>query len=138
MKRSRLIITVTFLLLAITAYGQKVNKGNVVSIHEFEITLEEGMTFEKFEQLYLEEYLPAEKKNFPGVKFHLMKGERGERTGKYIEYVVFDSLEDRNRWWPENGKASEEAKQAFDNMREIQDRMVKMVSSHTFTGYVVL
>ena len=138
MKRSRLLFAVAFMLLAITAYGQKIKTGNVVSIHEIEYTLEDGITFEQLEQLYLEEYLPAAEKNFPGVEFHLMKGERGERTGKYIEYIVFDSIEDRNRWFPENGKSSEEAKQAFDNMREIQDRMMKMVSSHTFTDYIVL
>jgi hypothetical protein len=138
MKRSRLLITVTFLLLALTANGQKVNKGNVISIHKIEYTLEEGMTFEQFEKLYQEEYIPSLEKNFPGVEFHLLKGERGKRTGKYIEFVVFDSLEERNRWWPEKGKSSEAAKQAFDNMREIQDRMMKMVSSHTFTDYVVL
>ena len=138
MKRARLIIPVTFLLLSLTAYGQKIKTGNMISIHEVEYTLEDGMTFEQLEKLYLEEYKPAIEKNFPGVEIHLLKGERGERTGKYIESLVFDSLEDRNRWWPENGKSSEEAKQAFDNMREIQDRMMKMVSSHTFTGYVVL
>ena len=137
MKRSRLLITVTVLLLVITAYGQKVKPGNVVSIHEIEFTLEDGMTFSQLEKLYLEEYIPAIEKNFPGAEFHLLIGERGKRTGKYIEFLVFDSLEERNRWFPEKGKTSEEAKKGFDNMREIQDRMSKMASSVSFTDYVV-
>jgi len=138
MKRSRILITLTVLLLAITAYGQKVNTGKVVSIFEIEVTLEDNMTFEQFEKLYLEEYISAATKNFPGAQFNLLKGERGKRTGKYTEFVIWESLEERNRWFPENGQASEEAKQAFAKMKDIQDRMMNMASSITFTDYTVL
>ena len=127
MKRSRLLVSLAILSLAITAFGQKVKPGNVVSIFEIEITLEDNMTYEQFEKLYLEEYIPAIEKNFPGTELHLLKGERGKRTGKYTEILVFDSLEERNRWFPEKSKTSEEAEKGFENMREVQDRLMKMV-----------
>lgn len=124
--------------MAITAIGQKVQPGNVLSIWEVEFTLEEGMTFEQLEEFYVKTYKPAIEKNFPGVHFFFMKGERGERTGKYVQFVVFDSIEERNKWYPASGEASELAKKAADNMRKIQDRLGKMVSGATWTDYVVL
>jgi hypothetical protein len=81
MKQYRLFFTVTFLLLAISGHSQKLESGNVVGIWEFELTLEESMTFEQFEKLYIQEYIPAIKSNFPGTEIYLMKGERGKRTG---------------------------------------------------------
>jgi hypothetical protein len=125
-------------VLPFSGKNMDVKAGNVVGIYECEYTLEDGMTFEQLEQLYLEKYVPAVKKNFPGMKFCIMKGERGERTGKYIEFLVFKSVEERNRWFPEKGKSSEETKQALNKMREIQDRMKKMYSSVKYTHYVVL
>jgi len=138
MKTYRSFITVAFMSLAIAGFGQKFEKGNVVSLFTVEYTLEEGMTFVQFEKFFLEEYIPALEKNFPVTEFHLLKGERGERTGKYTEMIIFDSLEERNRWWPESGKSTEATKKAFDNMRELQDRMQKMIANATFTDYLVL
>ncbi|MFC2128643.1 hypothetical protein ACFLRR_02085 [Bacteroidota bacterium] len=116
----------------------RLKPGNVVSFHKPEFTLEEGMTFDQFEKLYQDEYIPAVRKTLPGTELCLLKGFKGERTGKYVEFLVFESLEERNRWFPEPRKASEEWKKAIGNMREIQSRMVKMVESNTYTDYIVL
>lgn len=115
-----------------------VKPGNVVAIFECEFILEEGMTFEDLEQLYQKEYGPSIMKNFQGTQFCVFKGDRGDRTGKYTEMIVFKSLEEYNKWFMEDGKLNEKAKQAFDNMREIQDRMEKMYSYNTATYYIVL
>ena len=138
MKQIRLLFTIAFFLVTFASFSQKINPGKVVVIYEVDFTLEVGMTFELLEQMYLKEYVPAIKKNFPGVEFCIMKGERGERTGKYIEFLVFESLDERNKWFPQKRKSSAETKQALNNMREIQDRMVKLYSSVTYTHYVVL
>ena len=115
-----------------------VKPGNVVAIFECDFILEEGMTFEDLEQLYQKEYGPSIMKNFQGTQFCVFKGERGDRTGKYTEMIVFKSLKEYNKWFMEDGKLSEKAKQAFDNMREIQDRMEKMYSYNNATYYIVL
>lgn len=138
MKRSRHFFTVTLLLLAITANSQKINTGMVVGVAEIEVTLEENMTFEQFERLFMEEYVSALTNIFPGMSFTLLKGDRGKRTGKYTELWTYESLEERKRWWPEEGKGSEETKQGFNKMQELQDRMMKMISVISWSDYVVL
>lgn len=116
----------------------EVKPGSVVGVFECEFTLENGMTYENLEQLYQKEYGPSIMKNFQGTQFCVFKGERGDRTGKYTEMIFFKSLEEFNEWDLGDGMVSEKAKQAFDNMREIQDRMEKMYSYSTATFYVVL
>ena len=115
-----------------------VKPGNVVGVFECELTLEDGMTYENLEHLYQNEYGPSIMKNFHGTQFCVFKGERGDRTGKYTEILVFKSLDEFNEWDLGDGKISEKAKIAFENMREIQDRMEKMYSYSTATFYVVL
>jgi hypothetical protein len=115
-----------------------VKAGNVVGVYESEFTLEEGMSYEELEQFFQKEYGPAFRKSFPGVQYCVLKGDRGERTGKYTEFVVCESLAEYNKWFTEEGKMTEKAKQALDNMREIQDRLEKMVTWLNVNDYIVL
>lgn len=127
-----------YLVLPYSGKTIDVKPGNVVVISEFEFTLEEGMTFEDLEQLYQKEYGPAFMKNFQGTQFCVLKGERGERTGKYTEMIVVKSMEEYNKWITEDGKPTEKTKQAFDNMGEIQVRMEKMYTYENSNYYLVL
>jgi hypothetical protein len=115
-----------------------VKPGNVVNVYECEITLEEGMTPEEFEKFYIEEYGPAYMKHFQGMQFCVLKGERGERTGKYTELTVLKSIDEYNIWITADGMLSEQAKQAFKNMGKIQERMETMYSWYRTNTYVVL
>ena len=127
-----------YIVLPFSGKTIDVKPGNVVAVFECDFILEEGMTFEDLEQLYQKEYGPSIMKNFQGTQFCVFKGERGDRTGKYTEMIVFNSLDEFNDWDLGDGMISEKAKNAFDNMREIQDRMEKMYSYSTATFYIVL
>lgn len=115
-----------------------VKPGNVVIVYECEITPEEGMTPEEFEKFYVEEYGPSYMKHFQGTQFCVLKGERGERTGKYTELTVLKSMAEYNKWVTADGMLSEKAKQAFSDMGEIQERMEPMYSWYRNYTYVVL
>ncbi|MFO7671903.1 MAG: hypothetical protein R6W31_19755 [Bacteroidales bacterium] len=115
-----------------------VKPGNVVFIFECEITLEEGMTTEEFEKFYVEEYGPAFTKHFQDTQFCALKGERGERTGKYTELTVLKSMAEYNKWITADGMLSEQARQAFKNMGKIQERMEKMYMWSRSNTYIVL
>jgi hypothetical protein len=127
-----------YLVLPLSRKSIDVKQGNVVAVFECEITPEEGMTSQDLEKFYHEKYGPAYEKNFEGSQFCVLKGDRGERTGKYTEFVVFKSMEEYNKWLTEDGKLNEKAKQAYSNMGEIQERMEKMYSWYNYNVYVVL
>lgn len=124
-----------YLVLPFSGKGINVKAGNIVYVFECEITLEEGMTYKELEQFYEEEYGPSLMKNFPGIQFCVLKGERGDRIGKYTELIVIKSKEDFNKWKAEDSKKT---KQAYKNMGEIQVRMENMYSDSNSDVYIVL
>lgn len=112
--------------------------GNIVTVYECEIAMEEDMSCDDFEEFYLEKYSPAFAKHFKGVKFCVLKGDRGERTGKYTELMIADSMDDYSLWFNEKGYSTEKTTKAFTDMGEIQQRMEKMYTWSRTNTYVVL
>jgi len=121
------------------ASGTCLKSGNLFGMHALKITLKENVTPEEFEKFFLEEYIPAFKKEFPGASLHLLKGERGENKGKYGEFVYFKSLEARNYWIPEPGKFSEKGQEAWSKFQPMQDKLREMTEwKSVYTDWLVL
>ena len=77
-----------------------------------EIELQPGVEPDDYERLFAEEVAPTFE--LPGWKTHLLKGDRGERAGKYLVLLEIESLEARDRYFPRPGEESEEFTQ-FSN-----------------------
>ena len=60
------------------------------------IELHSGVKPEDFERFVVEEYYPSQ--HWPGVVSHVLKGDRGEREGKYLVMLEFESAESRDRF----------------------------------------
>jgi len=71
------------------------------------ITLRPGVKEEDFEKFVTEEMYPLP--TFEGVKNYLLKGDRGDREGKYLVMSEFESVEARDRMVPSPDQPSEEA-----------------------------
>jgi hypothetical protein len=65
--------------------------------------------FEKF----VKEELPAVAM-FPKWRFYILKGERGDREGKYLAFFEIESIEERDRFYPSPRVPSEEAKRFLE------------------------
>ncbi len=114
-------------------------RGNLFGLHSYEINLEEDVTPDQFEKYYNEEYIPAIEENMPGVKFYLLKGERGEYEGKYGAIIYFKSLEERNYWIPEPNNMSEEGKKAMENLQPYMDKLNEMMTfKRKYTDWIIL
>ena len=81
----------------------------VFGMHEIE--LNPGVKEEDFENFFLNEV--AKTPFYPGWSFRLLKGDRGERKGKYLMLVDIESVEARERFSPGPNQGSEETNQ-FD------------------------
>jgi hypothetical protein len=65
-----------------------------------------GISIEEFEQRVLEVL-----QVFDGWKTYVLKGDRGERKGQHLLIHEFDSIETRDRYFPnEDGSAAEEVR----------------------------
>jgi hypothetical protein len=138
MRKMKILVTAVLILTGITGYSQKLESGNVLSVHNVEITLDNGMTIAQVEKFIEDEYIPAIEKNFPDVKMMMMKGERGALAEKYSYLVIFKSIDERNRWFPESGKMSEETKQVLKNMQDLENKFNSMIKSSSWTNFVIL
>ena len=75
----------------------------LVCIHE--VKLAEGADAVEFERSFTDFITQPE---FVGWKTRLLRGDRGERAGKYAILHEIDSPEARDRYFPADGEQSEE------------------------------
>jgi hypothetical protein len=113
----------------------------VFGVHEIE--LQPGVDPEEYERFIAEVVAPMPE--FPGWKTHLLKGDRGARTGKYLVLFEIESEEARDRYFPGPGEASEELTRFFEERPEAAAAMEKWETYTPFdsvddvtTDYVVL
>jgi hypothetical protein len=76
----------------------------LISIHELEVPEDRQAEMEQF---FRDEI--ASLHLFEGWHFSLLKGERGKRVGQYAVMIEIDSVAAGNRYYPQEGVASEEA-----------------------------
>ena len=63
-----------------------------------------------------ERYFQEELKSWPmlsGMSMRLLKGDRGDREGKYLVMFEFESVERRNQLFPEAGPAARQTSDEF-------------------------
>ena len=110
----------------------------VFAIHYFD--LKPGANAAAFEAYVAATPFPS----LPGWKTHIVKGERGERKGKYGVIHEFDSVETRNHYFPaEGGEPSPEFLQLMSSP-EMQaasqqwDSFAPSLGNTVYTDYVVI
>ena len=110
----------------------------VYGLHTIE--LHPGVKAEDFEKFITEEVYPIYKK-VEGWEIHLLKGDRGNRTGKYMIMFEIDSVEARARYMPSANEASEEGRKLRESP-EVVAALEKWATLATrpgnFTDYVVV
>ena len=74
----------------------------VYGVHDIE--LGEGVDASEFEQYVLEKFVPAWTEARNGMRMTVLKGDRGERKGKYQLVYVLDSADTRDRFFPTEDK----------------------------------
>jgi len=104
----------------------------VFGIHHLE--LQPGIKAEDFEQFVAEEVYPATAHQ--NLTLSVLKGERGERVGKYLLTFEFESVAARDQYWPASGEPSEAGQSLAGQWFEKFGTFVTAVGN--FTDYVVV
>jgi hypothetical protein len=108
----------------------------VFGVHVVE--LRPGVTTEQFEDFALQVFLPSlPLRQTPGVAIHLLRGERGERVGKYIVLFEFETLAVRDRYFPKPGTPSAELWPLIKPIETLA-RTWEALSARAKTDYAVL
>jgi len=88
--------------------------------------------------MILKEFIPAYEENFAGIKLFLLKSDRGINQGDYSILVVFDSIDERNEWWPDQDQSSDKAKEADSRMKELSDKLLSMIEMGSGNDWLVM
>ncbi len=107
----------------------------VFSIHHFE--LHPGVDAAEFEQFVTEEVYPVTVR--PDLILYVLRGDRGERLGKYLFMLEFASVAARDHYWPTEGVASEAGKAYVSSWMKKRGTLAQTSGTGaTFTEYVVV
>ena len=102
------------------------------------IALKPGVKAEDFEKFIIEEVYTS---SIPeGWKYYLLKGDRGDREGKYLWMIEFDSVESRDQFFPSPGEMSAEAQASMESLGDIFEKWATFATPLDMitTDYVVV
>ena len=113
----------------------------VLGMHTVE--LKPGVNEKEFEEFVASDVLPIYRQ-VPGQTVDLLKGDRGERAGKYLVIIEIESPERRDGIYPAVGDGwgvSEDVQKMLEGLDPIWDKLMTFVVEFpdpNFTDYVKL
>ncbi|MCK4784806.1 MAG: hypothetical protein KAV87_13725 [Desulfobacteraceae bacterium] len=102
------------------------------------IALHPGVKAEDFEKYIMEEVYPVPTPE--GSKYYLLKGDRGDREGRYLWMMELESVEVRDRLFPSPGEMSKEVQQFVEAQAALFEKWATFATPMDVisTDYVVV
>jgi hypothetical protein len=113
----------------------------VFGMHSIE--LKPGVSEQEFEEFIQKEVIPLYR-IVPGQTTHLLKGDRGERNGKYLVLIELESTERRDHIYPpveDGGGVAKDVLQLVGNTDHIWAKFATFAEGFpdpAFTDYVMV
>ncbi len=104
------------------------------------IELKPNVNMKEFEEFVTRDVLPLYRK-VPGQTIHLLKGDQGNRDGKYMMFIEIESPLRRDQIYPAEGGVSEEVQKILGNTDAIWDTFMSFVVEFpdpSYTDYVIV
>jgi hypothetical protein len=135
----KVVILTVLILLSGLISGQTLQKGNLIGTHVSTITLQPGVTMEKFIDFYKTKVMPEYEKNFPGMKAYFVKSLRGENKDSFGGIMVFKSEADRDKYFKQDGSYTEVGNAAYAKLKPMLDELNKLGTMTTkYNDWLVL
>jgi hypothetical protein len=118
--------------------GQSLQKGNLVGMHVITFDLKPGYTIDQAIDFIMKKYIPAAEKSFPGTKFYLVKGIRGENANRIGQIEVFESEAIRDKYFTKDGSLTDTGNEAMKKMQPVIDEYAPMGTYTTvYTDWII-
>lgn len=121
-------------VLRATSYAQE-PAVPVYGVHDIE--LGDGVDSKEFESYVIEKFVPAWQESKNGLRMLVLKGDRGERKGKYQLVYAFDSVDTRDKFFPpETQRPSDLYRQTVASVADVMQGLSKFnIQRKAFTDY---
>lgn len=104
----------------------------VLGMHSIE--LKPGCSAEEFEDFMRREVLPLYRQ-VPGQHIQLLKGDRGQRTGKYMVLIELESPQRRDEIYPSEGVVADDVQELVGNVDPVWETLRGFVEEFPDPGY---
>lgn len=122
----KLTIALAFILFTGVAFGQTLQKGEVVAFHRYELTLNAGVSIDQYMDFWENKIIPQAEKVFSGLKAHMLKGIGVDNTHEYAGLYVYESMDVLRKYWNEEGFPTEKGAEAMAKLQPLLDELSKL------------
>lgn len=129
----KLILAAAFILLTGLAFGQSLEKGGVMGIHEWTLKLNPDVTMNQVLEFWESKALPIMKKAIPEHTPFLLKGTGANNKYEYAGLYYYNSLEDLRKYWKVDGSPTEKGAAAMELIRPILEEISEL-GEFTYTA----
>ena len=127
----RLIIAFAAILIAGFAFGQTLEKGGVVALHHYQITLATGVTMDQYFDFMTDKLLPEIQKAFQAkLPSKILQGIGVNNKHEYAILSYWESLEGFRTCWNDDGTPTEKGAAA---LAKVQPLIEKLNTLGTYT-----
>lgn len=135
----KLLIVTGLLLFAGIAFGQTLQKGNLIGMHVVTVDLKPGATMDQYIDLFNEKIKPLWEKADEGMKVFATKGIRGENVNEFGMIVQYTDEAARNKGHNTDGTLTEFGNKVMGEMAPVLSEWEK-IGTHTskYTDWLLL
>jgi hypothetical protein len=134
----KLVFIAVMILLSGFTFGQSLQKGTLIGTHVITVTLNPGITMDKYMEFVNTKLLPELEKNMPGWKVYLLKGIRGENNDGFGLLYVIKSAQDRDKYYNADGSDNELMKSVNEKLKPLTDELGKLGTfTSKYTDWVI-
>jgi len=135
----KLFIITAFILFSGIVFGQTLQKGGVVAIHEWTVKLKPDVTMNQVLEYWEENFLPAFEKTLPETSSFIIKGVGKDNLYEYAGLYYYPSLEVLRKYWNEDGSPTEKGAVAMEMFVPLMEGLSKFGEfTYTPKDWVIL
>lgn len=132
------MITTALLLFAGIAFGQTLEKGNLIGVHVMKVDLKSGATLDQFINFFNEKVKPEWQKADPDMTGFIMKGIRGESTNEIGMIVQYKDEAARDKYFNDDGTQSEFYSKMMEILTSVTSEWQKIGTYETkYTDWIL-
>ena len=138
----KIFVLIALLLFSGFTFGQSLEKGNLIGLHESKIKLHPDVSYNQYQEFLSNKLFPKIEEAYKGdAKIYLIEGIRGEHLNNFGWLFVFKSVEVRDKWLDETGNLREtisgEFWETLDDVLNEQNKYIITGIESDFTDWIV-
>ena len=135
----KLLLLIVLGLVATVAFGQALQKGNLLRIHYLTVDLDPDVSMNQYLDYVKNFHLPNYEKQYQGTTTFLLKGVRGEQENGYAVLIHYNSMEDRDRYFNDDGSSTDEGSAIVEKIMPTWEELNKLGKTTTVsTEWLIL